>query len=68
MERGLIQFMMDLHSQKHGYTEMIPPFIVNSNQFAGNGSVSKIQRGCFSSNQYGLLFNSNSRSAGDELL
>ena len=30
LERGLIQFMMDLHSTQHGYEEMIPPYIVNS--------------------------------------
>src|SRR5690606_3537622 len=29
LERALIQFMMDLHADKHGYEEMIPPFMVN---------------------------------------
>lgn len=47
MERGLIQFMMDLHSQKHGYTEMIPPFIVNSNSLLGTGQFPKFREDVF---------------------
>lgn len=47
MERGLIQFMMDLHSQKHGYTEMIPPFIVNSNSLLGTGQFPKFKEDVF---------------------
>lgn len=41
LERALIQFFMDLHSQKHGYTEMIPPYIVNSASFVGTGQFPK---------------------------
>jgi len=41
LERALIQFFMDLHSQKHGYTEMIPPYIANSNSFVGTGQFPK---------------------------
>lgn len=48
MERALIQFMMDLHSQKHGYTEMIPPFIVNSNSLLGTGQFPKFKEDVFS--------------------
>jgi seryl-tRNA synthetase len=47
MERALIQFMMDLHSQKHGYTEMIPPFIVNSNSLLGTGQFPKFKEDVF---------------------
>ena len=47
MERGLIQFMMDLHSQKHGYTEMIPPFMVNSNSLVGTGNFPKFKEDVF---------------------
>ena len=43
MERGLIQFMMDMHSTKHGYTEMIPPFIVNSKSLLGTGQFPKFK-------------------------
>lgn len=47
MERALIQFMMDLHSQKHGYTEMIPPFMVNSNSLVGTGQFPKFKEDVF---------------------
>lgn len=47
LERALIQFMMDTHSQKHGYTEMIPPFIVNSNSLLGTGQFPKFKEDVF---------------------
>lgn len=47
IERALIQFMMDLHSNKHGYTEMIPPFIVNSNSLLGTGNFPKFKEDVF---------------------
>lgn len=47
MERALIQFMMDLHSMKHGYTEMIPPFMVNSNSLLGTGNFPKFKEDVF---------------------
>lgn len=47
MERSLIQFMMDIHSSKHGYTEMIPPFIVNSNSLLGTGQFPKFKEDVF---------------------
>lgn len=47
MERALIQFMMDLHSQKHGYTEMIPPFMVNSHSLLGTGNFPKFKEDVF---------------------
>lgn len=47
MERALVQFMMDLHSMKHGYTEMIPPFMVNSNSLVGTGNFPKFKEDVF---------------------
>jgi len=47
MERALIQYMMDLHSQKHGYTEMIPPFIVNSVSLTGTAQFPKFKEDVF---------------------
>jgi seryl-tRNA synthetase len=47
MERALIQFMMDMHSMKHGYTEMIPPFIVNGNSLLGTGQFPKFKEDVF---------------------
>ena len=47
LERALIQLMMDLHSTKHGYTEMIPPFIVNSASLLGTGQLPKFKEDLF---------------------
>lgn len=47
LERALMQFMMDLHGQKHGYTEMIPPFIVNSRSLTGTGQLPKFKDDLF---------------------
>lgn len=47
LERGLIQFMMDVHSNEHGYTEMIPPFIVNSQSLFGTGQFPKFKEDVF---------------------
>lgn len=41
LERALIQFMMDTHSNEHGYEEMIPPFIVNSQSLVGTSNFPK---------------------------
>src|SRR6202047_933397 len=37
LERALIGFMLDMHTQKHGYTEVLPPFMVNSKSLYGAG-------------------------------
>jgi seryl-tRNA synthetase len=47
MERGLIQFMMDVHARQHGYEEMIPPFIANANSFQGTGQFPKFKGDVF---------------------
>lgn len=47
IERALIQFMMDLHAEKHGYDEMIPPFIVNSKSLEGTGQFPKFKSDVF---------------------
>ena len=41
LERALINFMLDLHTQKHGYTEVLPPFMVNSRSLFGTGQLPK---------------------------
>ncbi len=47
MERALIQLMMDVHSTQHGYTEMIPPFIVNTKSLTGTGQFPKFKDDVF---------------------
>ncbi len=47
LERALIQLMMDTHSTKNGYTEMIPPFAANSQSFFGTGQFPKFKEDVF---------------------
>ncbi len=41
LQRALIQYMLDTHCQKQGYTEMLPPFVVNSDSMTGTGQLPK---------------------------
>lgn len=41
LNRALAQFMLDLHTQEHGYTEVLPPFIVNAQALTGTGQLPK---------------------------
>ena len=47
LERSLIQFMMDLHTFEHGYTEVIPPFIVNEKSMFATGQFPKFKEDAF---------------------
>ncbi|MEE1131032.1 MAG: serine--tRNA ligase [Caryophanon sp.] len=47
LERALINFMMDLHSDHHGYTEMLPPQIVNRESLTGTGQLPKFEEDVF---------------------
>lgn len=43
LERALINFMLDLHTKKHGYTEVSPPFLVNRLSMIGTGQLPKLE-------------------------
>jgi len=43
LERALINFMLDLHIQKHGYVEVFPPFLVNEASMRGTGQIPKLK-------------------------
>ena len=47
LERALIGFMLDLHTTKHGYTEVLPPFMVNSKSLFGTGQLPKFAEDLF---------------------
>jgi len=47
LERALISFMMDLHSDNHGYTEMLPPQMVNRQSMTGTGQLPKFEEDAF---------------------
>jgi len=43
LERAIINFFLDLHTTKHGYTEILPPFLVNSSAMTGTGQLPKFK-------------------------
>lgn len=47
LERALINFMLDIHTKKHGYTEYNPPILVNSKAVMGTGSLPKFEEDLF---------------------
>ncbi len=47
LERSLIQFMLDLHTEVHGYTEILPPFMCNSRAMRGTGQLPKFEEDLF---------------------
>jgi seryl-tRNA synthetase len=47
LERALISFMLDMHTTKHGYTEILPPFMVNSKSLFGTGQLPKFAEDLF---------------------
>ncbi|MDA8161893.1 MAG: serine--tRNA ligase [Desulfobacteraceae bacterium] len=47
LERALINFMLDLHVDKHGYREVLPPFIVNEASLTGTGQLPKFKEDLF---------------------
>lgn len=47
LERALINFMLDMHTSRHGYTEVLPPFIVNSSSLIGTGQLPKFKNDLF---------------------
>lgn len=47
LERALINFMLDLHTKEHGYTEVLPPFMVNAASMTGTGQLPKFKEDLF---------------------
>ena len=47
LERALINFMLDVHTREHGYTEVLPPFMVNSRSLFGTGQLPKFKEELF---------------------
>lgn len=47
LERAIANFMLDLHTDKHGYTEVFPPFMVNRASMTGTGQLPKFEDGAF---------------------
>jgi seryl-tRNA synthetase len=47
LERALANFMLDLHTREHGYTEVLPPYMVNSDSLYGTGNLPKFAADLF---------------------
>ena len=55
LNRALIQFMLDLHTRQHGYTELVPPFLVNRDAMTGTGQLPKFEDDAFRTEDYFLV-------------
>ncbi|MEK6224297.1 MAG: serine--tRNA ligase [Thermodesulfobacteriales bacterium] len=47
LERALINFMLDIHTNDHGYKEVLPPFMANTESFIGTGNLPKFEEDLF---------------------
>src|SRR5580700_1414148 len=47
LERALVNFFLDVHTREHGYTEVLPPFLVNSASLFGTGNLPKFKADLF---------------------
>lgn len=47
LERALISFMLDLHTEEHGYVEVLPPYLVNRASLTGTGQLPKFEEDAF---------------------
>jgi seryl-tRNA synthetase len=54
LERALINFMLDLHTQKHGYQEVLPPFLVNTATMTATGQLPKFAADLFKTESHDL--------------
>ncbi|RPH40861.1 MAG: serine--tRNA ligase, partial [Desulfobulbaceae bacterium] len=54
LERALINFMLDLHTQKHGYTEILPPFLANTASLTATGQLPKFAEDLFKISDWDL--------------
>lgn len=55
LERALINFMLDLHTEQHGYTETLPPFLVNRASMTGTGQLPKFENDLFHTEEVDLF-------------
>ena len=56
LERALIQFMLDLHTQKHGYTEMSPPFLVKPESMLATGQLPVLDEDMYKTSEPDVMY------------
>ncbi len=54
LERALINLMLDIHTEEHGYTEVLPPFMVNAASMTGTGQLPKFEEDLFKVSDWDL--------------
>jgi seryl-tRNA synthetase len=54
LERALINFMLDVHTKEHGFTEVLPPFMVNAASMTGTGQLPKFEADLFKISDWDL--------------
>ncbi len=54
LERALLNFMMDLHTRRHGYIEVLPPFLINADSLVGTGQLPKFEEDLFKIDEGGF--------------
>ncbi|HCI79196.1 MAG TPA: serine--tRNA ligase [Ktedonobacter sp.] len=57
LERALISFMLDVHTREHGYTEIMPPFLVKRSVMQGAGQLPKFENQAYQSSEDELFLN-----------
>lgn len=55
LERALINFMLDVHTRDHGYTEVLPPFMVNRDSMTATGQLPKFEEELFRTDDFFLI-------------
>ena len=68
LERALANFMLDMHTREHGYTEILPPFMVNSASLFGTGQLPKFKEDLFHDRRHGFLADPDGGSSGHQSL
>ena len=69
LERALINFMLEVHTERHGYKETLPPFIVNAKALFGTSNLPKFEGDLFQiTGRAKFLSDSDGGSSGNELL
>ncbi len=56
LERSLINWMIDVHTREHGYTELFPPFLVNARAMTGTGQLPKFEQDMYKCDKGDELF------------
>ncbi len=57
LERALLNFMLDLHTKRHQYTEIFPPFLANENSMFSTGQLPKMREDMYITDKDGLFLN-----------